>query len=168
MNLRRIFTSTIPFAVVLAGHVVACSSDDGTDATDLAAGSCGDLEQLAELVPVVRRAEAPPSPTGGALSDGVFVLVSDVVYTGPNGETGPTGETNQTTVRIDGSRMESKISSKPPRSVRCTTDGATLTTSEPCPETFSVGTQAYSATSTELRVFQTLSDGVEVVTLQKR
>lgn len=168
MNLRRFSTSMIPFAMVLASHVVACSSDGDTEAPPLAVGSCGDLEQLAELVPVVRRAEEPPPPTGGVLSDGEFVLVSDVLYMGSNGAEGPTGEKNQTTVRIDGSRMVSKISSKPARSVRFTTAGVTLTTSDPCPESLSVGTQEYSATSTELRVFQTLSDGVEVATFQKR
>jgi hypothetical protein len=55
---------------------------------------------------VVTIAAAAPSPTGGAIADGTYHLVSAVGYTGPGGASGPVGFSTKETLTLTGGRLD--------------------------------------------------------------
>lgn len=68
------------------------------DAAPDATAECHDLAQTAQLIAQIAVAENPPVPTGGAIPDGAYHVVSDTLYTGAGGASGPTGFTHRATV----------------------------------------------------------------------
>jgi len=69
------------------------------------AGSCNDTctntAQIGEIVAEMKVAVAPPTPQGGTLRSGTYVVTELLQYTGPDGEVGPTGLERSFTIRIN-------------------------------------------------------------------
>ena len=70
-------------------------------------GSCGEecrrLPQLGKTVAEMKVPAPPPTPRGGTLKAGTYVVTEMTAYTGPGGATGPTGLERAWTMRIDNS-----------------------------------------------------------------
>ncbi len=76
--------------------------DDGGGGAD--GGPCGAGANLGSDVDVQQMAADPPTPMGGTIADGTYVLTSGTLYTGADGgATGPLGLTLKQTWRISGS-----------------------------------------------------------------
>ncbi len=78
------------------------------DVVEDTAGQCNSLVLATPKVEVMRVGPTgAPAPAGGAIADGVYVLVSYKLYShGPNGELGPTGATFNEALRIKGSVVD--------------------------------------------------------------
>jgi hypothetical protein len=144
----------------------ASSPDSGTDAgssVDASAApdasveggtsmACNTLANTAKPVTVEQLAEGPPSPLGGTVDDGIYVLTSVAVYTGPLGPSGPSG-TAQTTIVITGSTVEIANRGEPPtRTTTLSLSGTTFTSTDTCPDNV-IATGSFTATSTTLAIF---------------
>src|SRR5690349_8496613 len=85
------FTMRLPVVctVVLALGLFACHESTAyVNADDLAgpskapdAESCNDLEQQGKEVDLSGSRESPPTPSGGAIQDGTYVLVRSTLHT---------------------------------------------------------------------------------------
>ncbi len=73
--------------------MAGCGGDDAAvdagppDAT----GDCNGIGATGATIMEQRVASAAPTPTGGNIADGAYVVTSMTVYTGVGGATGPTG-----------------------------------------------------------------------------
>jgi len=95
---------TVAWLILLS--IVGCQGSSSTKHKgklgDCSEG-CGRLPQVAETVAEMRVAASPPTPRGGALRPGTYVVTEMTAYTGAGGETGPTGVERAWTMRIGGS-----------------------------------------------------------------
>ncbi len=73
------------------------AADAATDAVPLDAAQCNAVVNRATLVDTVAMAVAAPTPQGGPIVDGTYVVSASTVYTGVGGQTGSTGVVYQAT-----------------------------------------------------------------------
>lgn len=67
---------------------------------------CTSLGVPTAMAPVMRVAMAPPTPQGGAIVPGRYVITEVTDYTGPTGMTGATGQVFQAETVNDGTRFQ--------------------------------------------------------------
>jgi len=69
-------------------------------------GECSATQLSSDDVYLAFRAKDAPEMKGGAITDGTYDLVEDVLYTGPGGTSGETDEHLALTLVVDGSLFE--------------------------------------------------------------
>lgn len=165
LSTRRILT---PLLLVLLASCdpAAGDADSGpTPATDAGSG-CNTIAQAGSPVPEVAGAGTMPSPAGGVIADGTYVLTSFEIY--PPGSVDPFQRTE--TFVFAGGTMESisRRDSGPEerRSATYSTSGTTWSVSLTCPGTQSVEFE-YTATPTTFQIFEIGADTNEVHTYTK-
>jgi hypothetical protein len=101
--------------------------------------ACNTLGQTASPVAQLRVAEATPTPTGGAVPDGTYHLISDTVFTGVGGATGATGYSSSLTTLCSALvceiALDDTADGDPKQTFMLTISGTTLTETQSCPET---------------------------------
>jgi hypothetical protein len=113
---------------------------DGGAASDGGSG-CNSVALVGSPVAEVQVASAAPSPQGGTLLNGTYVLVAVNVYTGTGGATGSNGKTDQMTVVVSNATAsgaqvqiaQAKNGSPNNLNATLTTSGSTLTANQTCP-----------------------------------
>lgn len=128
-------------------------------------------------VPLQRVASDPPSPTGGIISSGKYVLTSVDVFTGPSGATGPTGdwiarrcsftETAYGCLEQEGDpSVDGGLSPPTPYGGGHIASGSMLAFSRSCPPA-STWIRDYTATASELVLFTAISGATIRETMKK-
>ncbi len=100
-------------------------------------------------------ASVPPTPSGGTIVDGTYVLVDLTTYTGPGGKQGPTGETVRSTVQIAGnvSQVVSELNGSTNRNTMTfTTNSTSIAHTETCPGK-NTHLSAFTASESTIKVF---------------
>jgi hypothetical protein len=95
---------------------------------------------------------------GGTISDGTYTLTALTAYTGVGGATGNPGLTASEVQTISGTTMQQDgmINGQEKRfTTTISTQGGTLSTSDTCPAPANA-THRYTATATELRIYDTV------------
>jgi hypothetical protein len=95
--------------------------------------SCTSLTLDPRGVTLEAVAETAPSPEGGAVHDGTYVLTDAALYVGPAGSAGPTSTVLRMTIRVTGSLVE-RVDMKGGSSATLTVSGTTLTAKDTCPD----------------------------------
>jgi hypothetical protein len=149
--------------VALLG-VCACSSSSGSST------NCNSLVDDGPTVTATEVAAAVPTPTGGTIANGTYALTALTAYTGVGGPTGNLALTASEVQTISGTTMqqEGTINGKESRyTTMISTSGTTISTSDTCPSP-SMATHGYTATATELRIYDAMSGFVleQVYTLR--
>jgi hypothetical protein len=117
-------------------------------------------------VPLAQVAVDPPSPQGGTITPGSYVLTDDTSYTGAGGKAGPVGTSSSAVIVVDPSTYKSWSSSLNPATLggSYATHGSTLTLFLTCPQS-RVDHLPYSATATSIQIFGPTGGGqTEVLT----
>ena len=144
--------------VVVVGTVTfsGCSSDNSaTSQNSVTQSVCNDLVNTAPTVTANWVATAAPTPAGGTIVDGTYVLTAVTEYSGPGGSTGPTSTSTSLLLTISGNTMQQvgRIGGQERRyTTLISTSGTTLTGTDTCPEPNTLQVQ-YTATASELRVY---------------
>ncbi len=73
------------------GSIDAASTDASIDARPIDAAACNAVVNQGTLLATLQVAQAAPSPGGGTIVDGTYVVTASTIYTGVNGVTGPNG-----------------------------------------------------------------------------
>jgi hypothetical protein len=132
---------------------------------DAAAAPCNDLEQKGQDVDLVGSSAAPPTPAGGVIADGVYVLTSSILHTKDNADGKKLVAMGKITISVSGSVAQLVRTTADGHERRTTvnrvTSGATTTSRTTCgPARRSadsdVTTSSYTATP---RSFQFISPG---------
>lgn len=134
---------------------------DAADGDAGAGGACHDLVNVGTNVVFTAEASPPPTPLGGTIVDGTYVLTTATLYTGTGGASGPTGDTRSMTMRITGARGDS-IFDGVARTAQFAVSGTTMTSTSVCPESGGTRTDGYDATPTTFAVHLGGSQGVLV------
>jgi len=122
----------------------------GEGASDSAA-VCNTLANAAPVITTQQVATAPPTPKGGVVADGTYLLTDVTIYTGPGGPVGP-GGTARTTVQITGATVQVANAGEPAtRTVLLQTSGATFTSTDTCPD-MTILRGGYTATTTTFAI----------------
>lgn len=124
--------------------------DSGVVDSSDAAVACNTLVNSAPVLPLSYVATAPPSPQGGPIMDGTYLLTAAAIYTGVGGQTGATGGSAQVTIKITGTTVQVANKAMPPGDHLTTTlvpNGTSFTRTDTCPDTMSQQ-GAYTATAT--------------------
>jgi hypothetical protein len=133
------------------GHDTGVDSPAETameDAEMEAAVVCTTLANSAAAVPVQTIAADPPTPEGGTIVDGTYVMTETAIYTGPDGPSGTNG-TSQTTIQVTGTTIQIVSAGDPPtRTITLATSGTSFTSTDTCPDTSAVIQGSYTATAT--------------------
>lgn len=154
----------------------SCSSnslDQSNATTGIPDGSTQACNALADDGPTVTPtavASAGPSPAGGAITDGTYVLSTVTLYTGPGGSTIAPNGTFSGVIQISGSRMlqVGAINGAEQRYVSTfTTSGTSISTTDTCPTPKSA-TLSFSATATGLRIYDSTIGGTLEQAFSKR
>jgi hypothetical protein len=157
MKLR--FALQSGFTGFIAIAVVGCSSTGaGTAAPSCTTGA-------AETVPLVQVAADPPSPQGGTVVLGTYVLTDYTSYTGTGGKTGPTGTSVSSVLVLDTNAYRSWVSTdNPPTSAGTyASHTTTLTVFLTCPQS-RVDHLPYTASPTSIQIFNPAGVGTVVST----
>jgi hypothetical protein len=146
--------------------------DAGGGDPDAGPTACTTLANVGAEVPIVGVAASMPTPTGGTIKDGTYVLTAMTAYTGPGGPTGPQADKQSNTMRITGANWES-VGTKNgkdnvPNVGTWSVSGTTFTMTETCPFPISLP-QDFDATDNQIKTYfpgQTAGTGL-VVTLTR-
>lgn len=131
-----------------------------------ASPACNDLEPRGEAVMFVAEPTSAPAPTGGAIGDGVYVLVSGKIFTGAGGEAGPSGIKENMTIEVQGWRWY-MATERGTTTMQTAVDETTVELSTTCP-TNKTSTARYSAASNSLTLHVNDDDGMRLYLLEKR
>lgn len=142
--------------------------DNGVDSgsTDVEGPAvCTALRNVgAEVTSQVKPTDAPAA-TGGAITDGIYVLESHESYTGKGGESGA-GSKRKMTLRVSGSNLE-LVSGEARSRMTIAVENTTLVLDLVCPNT-KRSRVGYSATVTTLRLHLPDDDGTQVLSFVRR
>jgi hypothetical protein len=133
-----------------AGHEAGfdAPAETATEDAEMEAVVCTTLANTAAAVPVQTFAVDPPTPLGGTIVDGTYLMTEAAIYTGPDGPSGTNG-TSQTTIQITGSTIQIVSAGDPPtRTITLATSGTSFTSTDTCPDTSTVIQGSYTATAT--------------------
>ncbi len=133
-------------AVDASSDVAASEDSSATDAS----GACNDLTLLGADVTITSNPAMPPTLSGGAITDGTYVLTQGVAYGRPAGVMA----SQRTTLRIGGARWNF-VTTASGTMIRQTFDvtlgpGAQLRSQLTCPVATAGTLDGYSATGTQL------------------
>ncbi len=138
------------------------------------AGPCGFGANVGSDVDVQQMASTAPTPTGGTIADGTYVLTSGTLYTGAGGATGPLGLTLKQTWHFAGTAYSHV--SYDNSSMTETRQGGTymviagtfdLHLLQSCPDA-DVQADQYTATTTTLTLYSTDASGTLALVLTLR
>jgi hypothetical protein len=144
---------------VADSHASDASSDTANDTSTSDApsdggGACNAIANVASMIALDYIASDPPTPHGGTIADGTYIMTAAGFYTGTGGVAGSSGVTSQVTIQISGSTIQVASKANPPNDHITTTvmtNGVNLTRTDTCPDsTTQSGT--YTATPTTLVV----------------
>lgn len=111
------------------------------------------------MVAATEVASAPPTPAGGKILDGTYVLTALTAYAGAGGKTGSLALTASEVQTVSGTTLQEdgKINGQESRfTTTITVSGTILSTSDTCPMP-GTATHGYTATATDLRIYNTMS-----------
>jgi hypothetical protein len=141
--------------VALAFALWACSSDNASSS----AGTCNTLVNDAPMVTLMVVVGAPPVPGGGMIVDGTYVGAAATLYASAGANVPPT--TFSAVIQIAGNSMQQvgTINGMEKRYTSTfTVSGTTVTTSDSCPAP-SMGSHLFTATATQISIYDTTSLG---------
>jgi hypothetical protein len=150
----------------IALGIAGCSSTSSNSSTSSSSpgsdGStaCNDLVDDAAAVEGTEVAASAPVASGGSIADGTYVLTAVTAFTGPGGATGDTGVMASAVLVIAGTTMQQvgRINGQESRyTTTITTSGTRVSTMDTCPAPMA-DAHPYTATSTELRIYDSSSD----------
>jgi hypothetical protein len=146
--------------LALSFLVLLCSSVLGCD--------CNNLDLPASSITITRGTGAPPTPTGGTITDGTYELTALADYSTSGSAAGQTTMAvyrfSGTTVERVGRRTDGRVE----RAVGTySISAANITLMLSCGASTSQGTQAYSATPTTLTLIDAPGAKSDVATLTK-
>jgi hypothetical protein len=156
--------------------IAACGGSDAAPAPDAAvpdaevfdAAPCNTIEDVATAdVVEVGLAEDPPTPTGGAIADGTYVITNAVYYTGAGGQTGETGVVyHSTSVNAAGTYQYIDTGSGPVRTsgIYETSNVSDVSVIQQCPPGGLLNFHQISATPTEFTLFAATPAGTQALT----
>jgi hypothetical protein len=165
--MKLTLVSNFCLAASVAFAPLACSAKSA----DSTAGPSCAMAAGPGSVPLVQVAADPPSPQGGAIAPGSYVLTDYSLYTGASGKSGPTGTSVSAVYELDAtSTFKSWFSASNPATSggSYANHGTTLTLFLTCPQS-RVDHLSYSASSTSIQVFNPAGGGgtlVSTYTLQ--
>ncbi|HEX7478680.1 MAG TPA: hypothetical protein VF331_12800 [Polyangiales bacterium] len=140
----------------------SCGSSKAPAASmDGSTAACNAVVDDGPLVTMTAVASAAPSPVGGTIADGTYVLSAATLYTGPGGSTAASGGAFSGVFQIKGTTMlqVGTVSGKEERYVTTfTTSGTTLSTNDTCPVAKSE-THSFSANPTGFTVYDATGNG---------
>jgi len=128
------------------------------DAMPVDAGPCNTIANVASDVAEMAVADVAPTPGGGTIVDGTYVVTAATIYTGVGGQSGATGATyRSTSVDQAGQYTYLDDGTTPP----VVTAGQYVTTSataditivQQCPPSGVLGFKKYTASPTEFTLF---------------
>jgi hypothetical protein len=130
---------------------------DAAPAAD--AGPCNTITNVATDVPQMAVAEAAPTPSGGTIADGTYVVTASTIYTGAGGQAGATGAISHATSINTGGHYDYIDSGG--GQVTVTSGGYTtsgiddILVVQQCPPAGALTFHKYSASPTEFTLFDT-------------
>ena len=161
-----------------ASETLDADGTDGQAPTDGGSKTCNALATSGPPVTATFIAAAGPSPAGGTIVPGTYVLSSFAMYTGPGGASGNAAGAVLSTAQITSGSIETvseNLSVQPDGGATAvvevvtasgtfTTSGDAIMVSFTCPGV-AMGTQSYTATSTSIALFETVptDGGTEIV-----
>lgn len=163
------------FVAAVAPLVASCSGsgDSASPPSGGVASECAAIVNTAPIAHGSRVASAPPSPTGGTVSNGTYWLSTWIDYTGSGGEAGPSTPTHRSTLRIETTSSSNGSiawvdslngAAEVLTGGEFTISGADLTIAAACPSGLGTIDATYSSPSpTEFRLGIELSDGTYLV-----
>jgi hypothetical protein len=137
----------------------ACSSGSTSSDSIALPPPCNALVDDGPMVTATEVAAAAPTPAGGKILDGTYALTTLTAYTGVGGKTGNLALTASEVQTISGTTLQEdgKINGQESRyTTTISTSGTTLSTSDTCPMP-STATHAFTATATNLRIYNTMA-----------
>ena len=140
------------FAGAWAAAVAGCSSDSSAPA-------CNTLTDDGPTITLMAVVGQAPTPAGGTVVDGTYVLAATTLYTAATTMIPPT--TSSAVIQIAGSTMQQVglINGQEKRYTSTfTVTGTTVATTDTCPAP-SMGSHQYTATTTELRIYDSATIG---------
>jgi hypothetical protein len=170
---------TIPSRIAMAFFAVgalACSSSSspGVGTSDAGTSACNSLTNDGQPVLKEQVAKDPPSPAGGVIADGHYVLTGYTTYTGPGGATGTLTDTLRLAVTISGSGtkllvvMSADGNADEHTAWTQATTGNALTHTQDCPATGQVDPATFTAGPNELTWYFASGGKTEAWTLTRR
>lgn len=126
--------------------------------------SCQGVPREGTNVAETAIAAAPPTPTGGNVGSGKYYLTLWESYTGAGGAQGATGEVRRTTLVVTGTKLQfattdvEQAIDLPIAAEEAQTQGSTLTSNELCPLAGRARTRGFSASPTEIELFETVAN----------
>jgi hypothetical protein len=154
MTLGRLAAMALDATLSLA--LLGCSAK-----TDDAAGSSCATAAMAAPVPVTTVASDPPSPQGGTVAPGTYLLTDYTSYTGSNGSSGPAGFDVTLALSLDGTRFRLWVHGNQPETTEgtYTVQGTTLTLTPTCPLGIGPEDAQFTASGNSLKMFEKASSG---------
>jgi hypothetical protein len=146
----------VPRPSIAAAFLCMCACSSGSSGS---ATACNDLVDNAPTVTATKVAAAAPAPAGGTIANGMYALTALTAYTGVGGSTGSLALMASEVQTISGTTMQQAgtINGQESRyTTTISTSGTTLSTSDTCPSP-STATHAYTATATELRIYDSMA-----------
>jgi hypothetical protein len=121
-------------------------------------GECAGLTKDGATITHQQVAQAAPSPTGGSIVAGKYILTAYTTYTGVGGATGPTTERLNSTLTVTSTMMKLAEADEDgdltPQAMTYTTTGTTLEMKFLCPVPDALRFREYTAQPTALWIFQ--------------
>jgi hypothetical protein len=141
-----------PAPAAPTGHVDAGAAD-GAPAGDAdgSAQACTTLLDSSTGVTLMSVADVAPSPAGGIVHDGTYVLTDAALYVGAGGASGPTKTMLRMTIRISGTKVE-RAGDQGATAGTIAPSGTSLTSTDTCPDD-AVQTVGFTATATSVTAF---------------
>jgi hypothetical protein len=129
---------------------------------------CNNLDLPASSVTIAQGAGAPPTPTGGTITDGTYLLTALTDYSTSGSEAGATA---MAVYRFSGTSVD-RVGRRPDGRVERGTgtyslSGTSITLTLSCGASSTLGTQGYSATATTLTLTDAPGTKSLVATLTK-
>jgi hypothetical protein len=137
------------FVCAWAAAVAGCSSDSSAPASTV----CNTLTDDGPTITLMAIIGQAPTPAGGTVVDGTYVLAATTLYTAATTMIPPT--TSSAVIQIAGSTMQQvgQINGQEKRYTSTfTVTGTSVATTDTCPAP-SMGSHQYTATATELRIY---------------
>jgi hypothetical protein len=154
---RRVLLHTLTGAFFGVSFLAtSCGSGGGASP-----GGCNTLVDDASEITSTVLADNAGAPTGGRIADGTYALSAFTVHTESGGPTQATAERIGALFQIQGKTMQ-QVGTANGVEKRYTstfvTSGSTITTTDSCPMP-KTETHSFTATGTELRLYDTVPDG---------
>lgn len=138
------------------GSIDADVTDASIDARPIDAAACNAVVNQGTLLAIQQVAQAAPTPAGGTILDGTYVVTASTIYTGVGGLTGPNGSMVQaTSVNSAGTyQYVDEGGGTVNRSIGTFSTGATdITITQTCPDPTQLTFTRFDASATTLTIY---------------